>query len=131
LGSTGIARRNTLVSVTLPSASHVKHGLDKAYYDFIIIGWPIAFHSSEPLIQLADHFGSLEEIGPFLSWMNERRSYDIGPAPYMVIYADAKVPMGMIKAVKRELQLNGHYRVWYAVTPVHWRCWPGPKYLPE
>ena len=37
--------------------------------------------------------------------------------------------MGMIKALERELWLNNHLKVSYAVTPVGWCCWTEGRYL--
>ena len=130
-GSQGIARRNTLVKVTLPSATEFTRGMDKEYTVYIIIGWPLKFASGEPLIQLEDQFAQLNEIGLYLSSMNDRYYGLWHPRPTIVIYADKKVPMAMIKAVKHELQLHDFKKVRYAVTPVSWRCWPGPKCLPS
>jgi biopolymer transport protein ExbD len=127
LGSDGVARRNTLVNVNLPQATAVTYGLDKVQNEYIIIGWPRTFKSDEPMIQLGDQFGRLEDIGPYFSSSQERREAILRPRTTVVIYADKKVPMGVIKAVQHELQLVGMLKVSYAATPVHWRCWPGPS----
>jgi len=117
LGSDGIARRNTLVDVNLPMATEVLQGLNKIDSEYIITGWPKDLPTSEPMIQLGDQLASLEDIGPSLAWIYERRCGAVR-RPTIVIYADKQVPMGLIKAVRRELQLNYHLKVSYAVTPV-------------
>lgn len=48
----------------------------------------------------------------------------------IVIHADAKVPMVMMKVVQRELQLHHLLKVSYAATPVSWRCWSDGICLP-
>jgi len=131
LGSDGIARRNTLVDVTLPSATMVTYGLNKTDNEYIIIGWPKGLPTSEPMIQLGDQLASLEDIGPSLAWIHRRHCETIRPKPTIVIYADKNVPMAMIKAVKRELQLHNLLKVSFAATPMSWRCWPDGICLPD
>jgi hypothetical protein len=65
------------------------------------------------MIQLGDQLASLEDIGPSLAWIHRRHCETLRPKPTIVIYADKNVPMAMIKAVKRELQLHNLLKVSY------------------
>lgn len=116
LGSEGVVKPNTLVNVTLPQVKGDPLWRFNDYCDYIVIGWPLD-GSPEPRIQLADQFVSVEDIGPFVRAYQNRRCEVLRPKTTMVIYADARMPMEVITAVKQELRLAGQLRICYAVTP--------------
>lgn len=129
LGSKGVARPNTLLKVTLPQVQDDVLWRFNEYCDYIVVGWPLD-GSNAPRIQIADQFGAVEDIGAYAQ-PTRGHCERIPPKRTMVIYADARVPMGIITAIKQEMRKVNQLRVCYAVTPVSWRCWPGPGCLPS
>lgn len=117
LGSEGVAKPNTLVKLTLPQVQEGSLWRFNDYCDYLVVGWPLD-GSKEPRMLLGDQFVDLEDLWPYVRASHDSRCERLRPKGTMVIYADARMPMEVITAVKQELRKANQLRVCYAVTPV-------------
>ena len=107
------------VRFTVPQGTELEK-TRKAGVIYLFIGRPVDGQgnttSSEPLIQLNDHYVSIDQIAPAVQRAREAMGDDDRQHLTVSIRADRDVEMGLINDVKQALRKAGALNISYSAT---------------
>jgi len=115
--ATSIRDTETLVETSLPDASQSIKIEKQDYIVNISIGPPLPLYQqkygSDPLIQLNDKFGKLEDIVGFIENEKHQRPEYVRPDIIYTLMIDKNTTMGIISDVKKELRKADALKITY------------------